>query len=118
MAKEFQTVTRLGSFSKGEIPKPLLITFQDADGAAIDISSYTPDGVIEGVDVTVSGLGNGVAAKVGGGSTGQVSYTWDAVDFETPGLFRLQIWIGNGTDRLSSEVYEYFVVENTLATTD
>ena len=116
MAKTFQTVTRLGTFSKGEIPKPLLITFEDADDVALDLSGYTTDTVIEGVDVTVSGLGNGVATITTPNTDGKVSYVWDAADFETAGLFRLQVWVGDGAAvRLASEIYEYFVETNTPA---
>lgn len=114
MSREYATTTRIGPFSLGEKPEPLQITIQDADGNAISLTGYTVSFVIEAVDQTVAGLGAGTSEIVTPAS-GITRYNWAAADFATAGLYRGQMWVGNGTYRYASDVFEWFVRDNTTA---
>lgn len=115
MTADFKTEVRLGPFSVGEKPEPLLITFTDVDGTAINLNGYDSDFVVEAVDQTVTGLGVGTATLNTDGTDGVVKYTWGAADFATAGFFRAQMWVGNGTNRYASCVYSFFVNIDTTA---
>lgn len=114
MTKEYIPVTRIGPFSVGEKPEPLQITLQDADGAALTLTGYTASFVIESVDETVSGLAAGTSDIVTPAS-GITRYTWAAADFTTAGFYRGQMWVGNGTYRYASDIFEWFVRDVTTA---
>lgn len=114
MTKEYIPVTRIGPFTLGEKPEPLQITIQDYDGVAVALTGYTASFVIESVDQTVSGLGAGVSEVVAAAS-GITRYTWAAADFTTAGFYRGQMWVGNGTYRYASDVFEWFVRDLTTA---
>ena len=114
MSKEYASVIRLGPFSLGEKPEPLQITIQDADGNVINLTGYTAKFVIKSVDQTVSGLGGGVSDLVTP-ATGITRYTWAAADFTTAGFYVGQMWVGNGSLRYASDIFEWFVRSNTLA---
>lgn len=110
-----QTIVNLGVFAKGEIPEPLQITIQDADGVAIDLTAWTVDFVISAVRQTVAGLGAG-ASTIITPTSGITRYTWVAADFATVGTFRGQMWAGDGgTTKLGSDIYQYEVEEITTA---
>jgi len=114
MTKEYVPVTRIGPFTLGEKPEPLQITLQDADGSAISLTGYTAQFVIESIDQTVSGLASGTSEIVTAAS-GITRYTWAAADFTTAGFYRGQMWVGNGTYRYASDVFEWFVRDLTTA---
>lgn len=102
-----QTIVNLGVFAKGEIPEPLQITIQDADGVAIDLTSMTADFVIESVREDVSGLGMGVSSLTDA-TNGVTQYVWVTADMNTVGTFRGQMWVGDGsTIKLASFIYQY-----------
>lgn len=114
MTKEYISVTRIGPFTLGEKPEPLQITIQDFDGNAVSLSSYTAKFVIESVDQTVNGLGEGTSEIVTPAS-GITRYNWAVSDFTTAGFYRGQMWVGNGTYRYASDIFEWFVRDLTTA---
>lgn len=110
----FQTVTLIGPYSTGEIPEPILVSYKDATGTAIDLTGFSAAVAIEAIDQTVAGLGAG-AVTITDPAAGVVRYVWAAADFTTDGCYRLQLWVGNGTNRYASVPFEYFVTTNTSA---
>lgn len=114
MTKEYVSVTRIGPFTLGEKPEPLQITIQDFNGNAVNLTGYTASFVIESVDQTVNGLGTGISEIVTPAS-GITRYTWAIADFTTMGFYRAQMWVGNGTYRYASDVFEWFVRDLTAA---
>ncbi len=110
-----QTIVNLGVFAKGEIPEPIQITIQDADGAVIDLTGFTAKFVIEAVRQTVSGLGAGTTT-IPDEPNGITQYVWVLADFNTIGTFRGQMWVGtSGALKLASFIYQYEVEEITTA---
>lgn len=89
----------IGPFVQGEVPPPFVYTFLDADGDPIDLSGgYTARFVYQerdGTPVTRT-------ATVLAGTGGQVSYTWVAADFPSPGQYTGRMWAGNGANRWAS----------------
>lgn len=114
MTKEYVLATRIGPFTLGEKPEPLQITMQDADGAALVLTSYTAKFVIESVDATVAGLAAGTSS-IPTPASGITRYVWAAADFTTAGFYRGQMWVGDGTYRYASDVFEWFVRDLTTA---
>lgn len=114
MTLEFIDVTRIGPFSIGEKPEPLQITIQDYNGTAINLTGYTATFIIEAVDQTVSSLGGGTSS-IPTPASGITQYIWHANDFLTAGLYRAQMWAGNGTYRYASKIFEWFVQDATTA---
>ena len=116
MTLEAQKVVRIGPYAKGELPQPLLITFKNADDTVINLTGFTADMVIVPVDHVDSGLGAGAATVESPETDGVTQYVFVAADMDTVGLFRAQMWVGDGANqRLGSDIYEYFVEEVTVA---
>lgn len=112
---QIQTITRIGPYFVGEIPRTLQITIQDEDGTAIDINGWTAEFQIEAVGQTVLGLGAGTPT-ISDGANGVTQYAWAAADFTTAGVFRGQMWVDNGgTLNFASCVFEWIVYEVTEA---
>ena len=110
-----QTIINLGVFAKGEIPEPIQITIQDADGVAINLTGMTAEFVITAVRQTVAGLGAGITT-IPTPLSGITKYVWVVADFNTVGTFRGQMWAGTGgTLKLGSFIYQYEVEEITTA---
>jgi hypothetical protein len=109
-----QSIIGLGTFAKGAIPRSLQITMEDSDGNALDLTSFTPDFVIEAVDAVVPGLGAGLSSLIDA-VNGITQYDWTAVDFGTVGLFRGQMWVDDGTLNFPSVIIQYEVEEETVA---
>lgn len=111
-----QTIVNLGVFGKGEVPEPIQITIQDADGVVINLTGMTAEFEIAAVRQTVAGLGAGVTSIVAPATAGVTKYVWVAADFATVGTFRGQMWVGDSsTLKLASFVYQYEVEEITTA---
>lgn len=88
--------TVLGPYVQGEVPEAWQHDFDDADGAAIDLTGF---------DVRVTYRLNGGAqvvrtgALVSGGATGKAEYVWVAADLATAGRMVGEMWVGNGANR-------------------
>lgn len=97
----------IGPYTAGEIPEPLVVTFTDADGTAIDLTGYTARWVYEprgGTAVTNN-------ATITTPAAGQATYTWVAADLATSGFYNGQMWVGNNTNRYASVIFQYQVFD-------
>ena len=103
------SATVIGPFTAGEIPPPLVVTFKNSAGTAIDFSSGGPWAarfvyrLYGGVFVTRT-------CSAPSSSTGAVTYTWVAGDFTTPGDVEAEMWVGNGTNRYDSVPLQYQIL--------
>lgn len=105
----------LGPYTVGEIPRPIEVTFLEADGQAIDLSGFSADFVIQQVEgASADGLGAG-AATVEDAATGLTRYLWTAADCAVAGRYRGQMWVGDGSNRLASIEFWWDVLELTPA---
>ena len=104
-----QTIINLGVFAKGEVPEPIEITIQDADGVAVDLTGMTAEFEIVSVRATVSGLGTGTSS-ITNFTGGITKYVWVTADMNTVGTFRGQMWVGDSaTFKIASFIYQYEV---------
>lgn len=97
----------IGPFKVGEKPAPLVYTFQDENGAAINLTGYTVKFNYREREISSASVGNG--ALVSGGTTGQVQYVWTGNEFPTPGHYLAEFWVGNGTQRWASLTIKFDV---------
>ena len=98
----------------GEKPPPLVYTFQDSSGTAIDLTSYSAEFRIQRVDgAAVTGL-----AVVSNPTAGEVTHIWLGTEFPTPGKYWAEFIVGNTTNRYNSLRLEFIVRANigTLST--
>ncbi|MEM9681635.1 MAG: hypothetical protein AAF942_00080 [Pseudomonadota bacterium] len=108
----------LGTFSVGEIPEPLQVTFLTDQGVAIDLTGFAVDFVIESINAEVptdTVLGAGSASIVNPATGGVTQYAWDAQDFQNAGYYEGQMWAGNGTNRYASRQLFWNVADITAA---
>jgi len=89
---------QVGPFVVGEKPAPLLYTFQDSNGAAIDITGYTAKFLYKERDGAVATA----SATVPNPAAGQVQYTWTGGEFPGPGHYLSEFWVGNTSQRWCS----------------
>jgi hypothetical protein len=104
----------IGPYTVGEIPAPIVVTFKDSTGAALDLSAAGwvgrwiyrehkagTSGEFSATDpAAVTQTAN---VDHGGGLTkGQVTYPWVVGDFAAGGDYEGEMWIGNGTNRFAS----------------
>lgn len=100
----------------GTRPPLLEHQYLDENGDPLDLSTgvWTGQGRAEKLHLAAGesqppGLGSGtVSIDI---PTATASYAWADEDYETEGRFRLIIWIGNGTQRFGSTVYEWDVAD-------
>jgi len=115
---EFGAVT-IGPYRAGEIPPPLVVTFKDSSGAAIDLSGYVARWIVQ--RHAVSGwpdfnsadpaqLTNTANVLTQSTNKGQVQYTWVVADFTTAGFYEGEMWVGNGGNRFASIRYMWQTV--------
>lgn len=88
--------TELGPYIAGEIPEPWQHDFDDADGAALNLTGYAVR-----VTYTIGDAAQVVrtGTLVDAGATGRAEYAWVAADLATAGLMVGEMWVGNGTNR-------------------
>lgn len=104
------TVTDLGTFTEGEIPPPLIFTFVDAAGAALDLSAF------EAGKFEMQRFGGTAIEKVAaistapsGATKGQATYVWVTGDM-TAGTWYGEMWaIHTTTNRYVSDKFTWFV---------
>lgn len=101
------------AYPAGAIPAAISYQWLKDDGTPIDLSvgTWTGEAKAEALD------GVSAPANLGGGTvtidvaTATATYQWHADDFSTPGRFRMIIWIGNGSNREGSAVFEWTVAD-------
>jgi hypothetical protein len=98
---------QIGPFVVGEKPAPLEYQYLDSNGAALPITGYAVRfSVREQWGPAIKDAAN---ASLTDGPNGKVTYTWDGTEFPTPGHYRCEFIVGNGTNRFISELIEYDV---------
>lgn len=102
------TVERIGPWTAGEIPAPLSYTFTGID---LSSPSYAARLNLQRAGGDVEEL----EAQITDGSGGTVTYTWTDADLATTGMYWVQFWVGNGTNRFASPTY-HFKVEQAVGT--
>ena len=100
----------LGAFAAGEIPGPIVHTFLDKNGTAIDIDGWTVLGFyVEGPEGDVD-MGN---PTITDGPNGVVTYEWQADDLQVPGDYSGLLWVQNTVSnpslRLASDRFVWTV---------
>lgn len=90
---------RLGPYQQGEIPAPLVVTFTDSAGTALNLTGYTAKFVYQ-QDAETAVTRD---ATVTTAASGIVTYTWVAGDFTAAGDYKGAVWVGNSTNRYASE---------------
>ena len=102
----------IGPYAIGEIPSPLQITITDYDGAVIDLTDFTAKfKIVRLDDDTPSGLATG-SSTIFDASNGVTQYSFVAADFTTSGHYRGVMWVGDGSVRYSSDMFEWFIRDN------
>lgn len=105
-----QVIQDLGVFAEDEIPEDLVVTIIGADGSVLDLAGFTPKVAIAVIEGTgAANLAGGTPTVLSPTTDGKVQYVWHADDFANVGLFRLQIWVSDGTNDLASEIFQYEV---------
>lgn len=104
-----QPSVAIGPYVVGEKPNALTYQFQDANGAALDLTGYTIKFEMHeqfGATTTYS------AAITGLATNGTVQYTWVGTEFPTPGHYRARFWAGNSTQRYASVLITFDVADS------
>lgn len=99
----------LGPYTRGEIPPPLVYTWEDNTGAAAPITGFTGKFVLLKAGQNVAEERN--VALDSGHST--VTYIWQDDDFDAEGTGQGQFWVFGTTDtnhqKYASVIYEWDV---------
>jgi hypothetical protein len=99
----------IGPYVLGEKPTPLQISFTDSEGNALDLTGFTAEFEIIQLDGdTPAGMGAGVSS-IPDEANGTTQYVWLEADFQTAGMFRGVMWVGDGSQRYASEFFEWFI---------
>ena len=99
----------LGVFAAGECPYPFEHTFNDANGNPINISGWTITVYIEGPDGPALGTGT---PSITDGPNGATEYPWAENDFQSPGKYKMLLWVYDGAStRLASDLVTYEVYD-------
>lgn len=101
------------ALAKNSKPVPLQHQFLDINGDPIDLSvgTWVGQARAEQLHVAVQPPNVGTGTCQVDALTATATYLWNAADFETIGRFRIILWIGNGTQRFGSTVYEWDVAD-------
>jgi hypothetical protein len=86
------------TYVMGEKPPPLVYTFQDSAGTAINLTGYTAKFVIKEHD----GAAQTFNAVVSAPTSGQVTYAWAGTEWPTAGHYEAEFVVGNTTNRYNS----------------
>jgi hypothetical protein len=100
----------LGAFTVGEIPFPLTYAFTTESGTAINLTGYTAQ-FQWGERSNATSYTNATTepASVSDAVGGVVSYTWTGDEFLIPGRYAGMFWVGDGANRLASELHVWVV---------
>lgn len=95
-----------GPYVVGEKPAPLVYSFLDANGVAINLAGYTVTFTYRRGDDSVAVTGS---ASVTGAATGQVTATWGTAPFPEPGRYYAEFWVDNSVNRFASVLITFVV---------
>ena len=105
------TVIDLGTYTEGSIPPPLVVTFEDENGAAIDLSQFSSTGKFEMQRFGQAAVERGAAISTAasGPTKGQGTYIWVQGDM-VAGSWLGEMWALNATtNRFVSQKLTWFV---------
>lgn len=100
------TDTTIGPYVMGEKPPPLEYTFLDSGGAAIDLTGYSAVLRVQRTDMDSY---TELSALLSDPAAGTVAHAWTGAEFQTPGTYWLEFWVGNTTNRYASVRLEALV---------
>lgn len=110
---QMQTIKLNGGLAipKGSKPPSLEYQYLDENNDPVDLSigSWTGQARAEQLHVDSQPLNIGTGSVSVNTANATATYNWHESDFSTPGRFLLIIWIGNGTQRFGSVVFEWVV---------
>jgi len=97
----------------GSKPLPIQHQFLDQNGDPVDMSvgTWTGQGRAEQLYVEDQPAGLGAGSVVVDDMLATATYPWVVADMATAGKFRIILWVGNGTLRFGSTVYEWDVAD-------
>lgn len=95
----------IGPYTMGEKPSPLSYRFLDASGSPINITGFTVKFNYQEHD----GAASSADGVISDGLDGRATYVFTGSEFATPGRYRAQFWVGNGTNRYASVTLEFDV---------
>jgi len=100
----------LGTYTEGSIPPPLVITFKDENGAALDLSLFEAGKFeMRRFGQTAVEKNAVISTATSGPTKGQGTYTWVAADM-VPGTYTAEMWaIDTTTNRFVSRKLRWFV---------
>ncbi len=101
-----EAVVQIGPFTAGEKPPPLIYTFLDSFGVAINL-----EGAYSAKFSWREKWGTGTVAdaSIVDATGGEVMYTWTGAEMATPGRYLSELWVSNGSTRLASVLIKYDV---------
>jgi hypothetical protein len=106
------TVKDLGAFAAGEVPPPLVVSFQDFEKNPVNLTGFTniAMNIEEELGVGEGTLGLGTV-QVTDAPGGVFEYTWVRADMITVGEYTAQGWVDNATSFYASDLYTYTVYD-------
>jgi hypothetical protein len=105
-----QPSVSIGPYVVGEKPVPLVYTFLDSNGNAMDLTGYAAKfSIHESLGAVSASLNASVNAPP---TAGAVQYTWIGTEFPTPGHYRARFWVGNSTQRFASVLITFDVADS------
>lgn len=95
-----------GPYVVGEVPAPLVYSFLDSAGVALNLTGYAVTFSYRRGDDSVTVTGS---AAVTNAAAGEVTLTWSTAPFPEPGRYFGEFWVGNGVNRFASLLVTFVV---------
>lgn len=104
------SVLTIGPYKAGEIPKPIVFTFQD-NGAPINLltANWTARANLRRYLALANIVSGRACAYTGTGADGQVTFLFQTGDLAVADDYVLEVWIGDATHKMRSQRCEFFV---------
>lgn len=99
----------LGVFAAGEIPFPMVHTFRDNSGLAINLTGWSVSAKASGPDETGTYGSGGIV--INNAVAGEVTYTWVVGDMTDIGKYEMLLWVTDGTNSLASDLITWQVYD-------
>lgn len=97
--------------AKGSIPGSISHQWTDYNGDPVPLAGFTGQFRAEALEGGSTPAGMGGGSVTVDGPNGTATYPWVVADFSEVGRFRGIIWVGDGTDRYGSFVFEWSVAD-------